>query len=275
MNNELNLMLATQPAQGRAGTRIAGALMLTMIAAFALLGPWLIGIDPARQTLSRFLEAPSLAHPLGLDHLGRSMLARLADASRLSLSMAALSVLSAAIPGTILGLLAAWHGGWLERGFSALADAVLALPGLLLVLLLAAFAPGRFWPLYVGIALALWVEYFRVVRAAALILLASPQVEASRLLGFGKLYVVRRHLMPELLPRILTLMRFGYAGAVLAMAALGFIGVGLQPPTAELGVMMIELLPYYSEAPWLIAAPMLVLFFTLLGMLLLGGERKP
>lgn len=275
MNPELNLMLAAQPAPRWSIARRAGALMLVLIAAFALLGPWLIGIDPARQTLSRFLEAPSLAHPLGLDHLGRSMLARLADAARLSLSMAALSVLSAALPGTLLGLLAAWHGGWLERVLTALADAVLALPGLLLVLLLAAFAPGQFWPLYVGISLALWVEYFRVVRAAAAILLASPQVEASRLLGFGKLYVVRRHLMPELLPRIVTLMRFGYAGAVLAMAALGFIGVGLQPPTPELGVMMIELLPYYSEAPWLIAAPILILFFTLLGMLLLGSERKP
>lgn len=275
MNPELNLMLAAQPAPRWSVARRAGALMLLLIAAFALLGPWLIGIDPARQTLSRFLEAPSLAHPLGLDHLGRSMLARLADAARLSLSMAALSVLSAALPGTLLGLLAAWHGGWLERVLTALADAVLALPGLLLVLLLAAFAPGQFWPLYVGISLALWVEYFRVVRAAAAILLASPQVEASRLLGFGKLYVVRRHLMPVLLPRIVTLMRFGYAGAVLAMAALGFIGVGLQPPTPELGVMMIELLPYYSEAPWLIAAPILILFFTLLGMLLLGSERKP
>ncbi|MBV7536827.1 ABC transporter permease [Duganella sp. sic0402] len=256
-------------------TRIAGALMLALIAALALLGPWLIGIDPARQTLSRFLEAPSLAHPLGLDHLGRSMLARLADACRLSLSMAALSVLTAAIPGSLLGLLAAWHGGWPERILTSLADAVLALPGLLLVLLLAAFAPGRFWPLYAGISLALWVEYFRVVRAASRTLLASPQVEASQLLGFGKLYVVRRHLLPELLPRIVTLMRFGYAGAVLAMAALGFIGVGLQPPTAELGVMMIELLPYYSEAPWLIAAPILILFCTLLGMILLGSERKP
>lgn len=275
MNNDLNLLLAAQPAQRWTAARLTGTLMLILIAAFALLGPWLIGIDPARQTLSRFLEAPSLAHPLGLDHLGRSMLARLADASRLSLSMAALSVLSAAIPGTLLGLLAAWHGGWLERLLTALADAVLALPGLLLVLLLAAFAPGQFWPLYIGISLALWVEYYRVVRAAAAILLASPQVEASQLLGFGKLYIVRRHLMPELLPRLLTLMRFGYAGAVLAMAALGFIGVGLQPPTAELGVMMIELLPYYSEAPWLIAAPILILFFTLLGMILLGSERKP
>ena len=264
------------PAPRRArAPRMAGVLLLLGVAAFALLGPWLIGIDPARQTLSRFLETPSLSHPLGLDHLGRSMLARLADATRLSLSMAFLSVVSAALPGTALGLLAAWHGGWPERMLTALADAVLALPGLLLVLLLAAFAPGQFWPLYVGISLALWVEYFRVVRAAAAIQLAGPQVEASRLLGFGASYIVRRHLLPELLPRVATLMRFGYAGAVLAMAALGFIGVGLQPPTAELGVMMIELLPYYSEAPWLIGAPVAILFATLLGLILVGrGDEK-
>lgn len=265
-------LLAATPRR-RPLARMAGAVLLLAIAAFALLGPVLIGIDPARQTLARFLEAPSLAHPLGLDHLGRSMLARLAEASRLSLSMALLSVLSAALPGTALGLLAAWRGGWIERALTALADAILALPGLLLVLLLAAFAPGQFWPLYVGISLALWVEYFRVVRAAAAIMLTSPQVEASRLLGFNAIYIVRRHLLPELLPRILTLMRFGYAGAVLAMAALGFIGVGLQPPTAELGVMMIELLPYYSEAPWLIGAPILILFATLLGMILLGSGK--
>ncbi|WP_070246905.1 ABC transporter permease [Duganella phyllosphaerae] len=266
-------LLAASPPRRRSAARVLGAVMLIAIAAFALLGPWLIGADPARQTLARFLEAPSLAHPLGLDHLGRSMLARLAEASRLSLSMALLSVMSAAIPGTALGLLAAWRGGWAERMLTAFADAILALPGLLLVLLLAAFAPGQFWPLYVGISLALWVEYFRVVRAAATIMLASPQVEASRLLGFDALYIVRRHLLPELLPRLWTLMRFGYAGAVLAMAALGFIGVGLQPPTAELGVMMIELLPYYSEAPWLVGAPIFILFATLLGMILLGSGK--
>lgn len=251
-----------------------GVILLLAIGAFALLGPWLVGIDPARQTLSRFLEAPSLAHPLGLDHLGRSMLARLAFGAQLSLSMAVLSVLSAAVPGTILGLLAAWRGGWLDRGLSALADAVLALPGLLLVLLLAAFAPGQFWPLYVGISLALWVEYFRVTRSAAALLLAGPQVEASRLLGFGPLYILRRHLAPALLPRLATLMRFGLGGAVLAMAALGFIGVGLQPPTPELGVMMIELLPYYSEAPWLVGAPVALLFLTMLGLMLIGDTHE-
>ena len=251
-----------------------GIVLLLAIAGFALFGPALVGIDPASQTLSRFLEAPSLAHPLGLDHLGRSMLARLAHGAQLSLSMAVLSVLSAAAPGTVLGVLAAWRGGWFERGLSALADAVLALPGLLLVLLLAAFAPGQFWPLYVGISLALWVEYFRVTRSASALLLAGPQVEASRLLGFGPLYIVRRHLVPVLLPRLATLMRFGIGGAVLAMAALGFIGVGLQPPTPELGVMMIELLPYYSEAPWLVGAPVALLFFTMLGLMLIGDSHE-
>ena len=151
---------------------------------------------------------------------------------------------------------------------------MLALPGLLLVLLLAAFAPGQFWPLYVGISLALWVEYFRVTRSAAALVLAGPQVEASRLLGFGPLYILRRHLAPALLPRLATLMRFGFGGAVLAMAALGFIGVGLQPPTPELGVMMIELLPYYSEAPWLVGAPVALLFFTMLGLMLSGGRHE-
>jgi peptide/nickel transport system permease protein len=99
-------------------------------------------------------------------------------------------------------------------------------------------------------------------------------VEASRLLGFGPLYIVRRHLVPVLLPRLATLMRFGVGGAVLAMAALGFIGVGLQPPTPELGVMMIELLPYYSEAPWLVGAPVALLFFTMLGLMLIGDSHE-
>lgn len=251
-----------------------GIVLLAAIGLFALLGPWLAGADPARQQLERFLEGPSLAHPLGFDQLGRDMLARLAHGARLSLSLAGLSVLSAAIPGTLLGLLAAWRGGWPDRALAAFADAVLALPGLLLVLLLTAFTPGGFWPLYVGISLALWVEYFRVVRAAGRILLASPHVEAARLLGFGPLHIVRRHLLPELLPRLFTLMRFGFAGAVLAMSALGFVGVGLQPPTPELGVMMIELLPYYGEAPWLIGAPVLLLFLTLLGLLLVAPERE-
>ena len=249
-----------------------GAALLVLLLSFAWLVPWLSDADPARQQLTRILQWPSFAEPLGTDHLGRSLLARLASAVRLSLGMALLSVASAAVPGVLLGVIAGWRGGWLDRVLGSLADACLALPGLLLVLLLVAIAPGNFWALYVGISLVLWIEYFRVVRARTRILVASPQLEASRLLGFGPLYLFRRHLWPELAPQVLTLAAFGAASAILAMAALGFVSVGLRPPTAELGLMMIELLPYYHEAPWAMAQPILVLFVLVLSLNLLAGR---
>lgn len=249
-----------------------GASLLLLLLAFAWLVPWLSDADPARQQLTRILQAPSLAEPFGTDHLGRSMLARLASAIQLSLGMALLSVATAAIPGVLLGVIAGWRGGWSDRVLGSLADACLALPGLLLVLLLMAIAPGNFWALYVGISLVLWIEYFRVVRARTQALVTSPQIEASRLLGFGPVMLFRRHLWPELAPQVFTLAAFGAASAILAVAALGFVSVGLRPPTAELGLMMIELLPYYHEAPWAMAQPIIVLFVVVLSLNLLAGK---
>ena len=251
----------------------AGAAILAAIALFALIAPALGG-DPLAQDLDRVMAPPGMAHPLGTDHLGRDMLARLGYAARLSLSLAVLSVLTAAIPGALLGVAAAWRGRWADRALSAVSDGVLALPGLLLIVLLTAFAPGKFWPFYVGLSLALWVEYFRVVRAASRALLSGPQVEASRLLGFGPGYIVRRHLLPELLPALRTLMTFGAAASVLSLAALGLVGVGLRPPTPELGTMMIETLPHYREAPWLVAEPVLTLILAVAGFALVAGEKK-
>lgn len=106
-------------------------------------------------------------------------------------------------------------------------------------------------------------------------MLAGDAVQASRLLGFGPGYVLRRHLLPALAPVLGTLLAFSAAQAVLALAALGFIGVGLQPPTPELGLMMIEFLPHYEEAPWLIAAPVALLMLLVLGMMLLVSEGEP
>jgi peptide/nickel transport system permease protein len=153
----------------------AGAVLLALI-----LMPGLAGLDPARQHLARTLEGPSADFLLGTDHLGRDMAARLLAGARLTLSLALLSVLTAAVPGILLGLLAAWAGGWTDRLLGALAAAVLAVPGLLLVLLLAAIAPGSWWALYVGLSLTLWVEYYRYTRATARALLAAHAVEASR-----------------------------------------------------------------------------------------------
>ncbi|WP_440112314.1 ABC transporter permease [Acidovorax sp. BL-A-41-H1] len=263
---------AAQPAASP--QQRTGLVLIGLLALWAVLVPWLVDASPIEQNLRNQLAAPGAAQWLGTDVLGRSWLARLAHATQLSLGMAVLAALSAAVPGTLLGVLAAWRGGHVERTLVMLADAVLAIPGLLLVLLIAALAPGQLWALYVSMATALWVEYFRVCRAMARPVLAGDAVQASRLLGFGRVYVLRRHLWPALAPTLGTLLAFTTAQAVLALAALGFVGVGAQAPTAELGLMITEAMPYYEEAPWLIAAPTIVLLWLVAALMLVQPERE-
>jgi len=261
----------------RPGTpRLAGLALLATLACAAAIGPVLVGHDPATQSLLTARQGPTAAHLLGTDHLGRDMAARLLSGARLSLGLALLSVLTAALPGALLGVLAARSGGWTDRLLSAFADAVLALPGLLLVLMLAAISPGSWWALYIGISLTLWVEYFRYTRQRARVVFAAPAVQASRLLGLGPVSIVRRHLVPEIGPGLLSIAAFGAATAVTAVAALGFVSVGIRPPQAEWGVMMTELLPYWRESPWLILQPVGALVLTVLALhLSVGGMRRP
>lgn len=251
--------------------RAIGVAFLLFIATLAALGPDTLGLDPAKQSLRNTLLPPGSEYILGTDHLGRDMAARIIAGAQLSLSLALLAVLTAALPGTALGIVAAWRGGWPELLINAFCNSILALPGLLLVLLLAAISPGSWWALYVGISLTLWVEYYRYSRERSRTLLASSAVEASRLLGFGPMHILRRHLLPDLLPGLFTLAAFGIASSVTAMAALGFVSVGIRPPTAEWGVMMTELLPYWREAPWLIIQPVACLVLTVLAVHLAAG----
>ena len=257
-------------------TRIVGLIMLSLLILLTVLGPLITGQDPAKQSLIDAMQSPSASHWLGTDNLGRDMAARLLSGAQLSLSLAILSVLTAVIPGVFLGIVAAWMGGWMDRVLASISDSVLALPGLLLVLMLTAISPGSWWTLYLGISLTLWVEYFRYTRQRARVILAEPSVEASKLLGFGSLKIVQRHIIPALLPGLLTIAAFGSATAVTSVAALSFVGVGVRPPTAEWGVMMTQLLPYWREAPYLIMQPVACLVITILALhLSVAGLRRP
>lgn len=266
-------MISERPRRLPRASRVFGWCLLSAIAVATIIGPDLVGQDPAKQSLLNARQGPSAEHLLGTDHLGRDMAARLLSGAQLSLRLALLSVISAALPGIALGIFSAWHGGWIDRLLTSLADAVLALPGLLLVLMLAAIAPGSWWALYVGISLTLWVEYFRYTRQRARVVLAQPAVEAAGLLGLGSGNIIRRHLVPALGPGLLTIAAFGVATAVTAIAALGFVSVGIRPPTAEWGVMMTELLPYWREAPFLILQPVVCLVVTVLALHLSVGGR--
>lgn len=261
--------------RNRFTARGLGALLLSALTAFAVLGPWLIQADPAEQELSASLAPIGGDFLLGADHYGRSLLARLAHGARLSFGMALLTMLTAALPGVLLGLAAAWRGGWLGQVLDLLSNVVLALPGLMLVLLLLAFAPGNFGPLYLGLALTLWVEFYRVTRATTATILKQPHIEAATLLGFGPVYILRSYVIPAILPTIATLAAFAMATAIIAISTLSAISVGLQPPTPELGSMIVELLPYYAEAPALVLLPGALIFLLVLGLqLVASGENR-
>lgn len=250
-----------------------GAVLLLVIVVIAYTQPIFYPKDIALQNLSQILNPPSAAHWLGTDQFGRDMLGRLAAAVRLSFGMAVGSVLVALFFGLSLGIVAGF-GGILDKLLSLICDVVMALPGLLFILLFAAIAPNSFWALYLGIALVMWVEFFRVSRAISQTLAQSGELESSRLLGMGLFYCVRRHFLPKLLPLLLPLAAFSAANAILALATLGFINVGLRPPTAELGLMMTELFPHYYTAPWIFIQPIIVVMGLVLGLQLLSGQEK-
>lgn len=256
-------------------SRRTGLLLLALLLSYAFLLPLFHHGDPLQQELLNMLQPPSPANLLGFDHLGRDMLPRLSAALRLSLGLAALCVISALITGVLAGVLSALYGGMLDRVIGMLADMCLALPGLLLVLLLAAIAPDSPQMLWLGISLVLWVEFFRVTRATLRPIIDAPGMQASKLLGFSPLYRFRRHLWPALAPVLLTVALFSFSSAIMAVSALGFISVGVRPPTPELGLMMTELLPFAWEAPWLLLQPVIALFLLLISInLMMKKESK-
>ncbi|KTS34393.1 ABC transporter permease [Pantoea dispersa] len=255
-------------------SRWVGLVLLVALLAYAFVLPLIQHGDPLQQDLLQMLQTPNRSHLLGFDHLGRDMLTRLSAALRLSLGLAALCVISALIAGVFTGVLSALYGGWPERLLSIVGDMCLALPGLLLVLLLAAIAPDAPQMLWLGISLVLWVEFFRVTRATLRPIVQAPGMQASKLLGFSAWYRFRHHLWPALAPVLLTLTLFSFSSAIMAVSALGFISVGVRPPTPELGLMMTELLPFAWEAPWLLMQPVAALFLLLISLNLLMKKER-
>lgn len=258
----------------RSATQLVSAGLLAVLVVFAVAGP-LIWPGHAVQDLSRFLEAPGAAEPLGRDHLGRSVIARLAHATQLSLVMAVLCVGAAVLFGSLAGIAAAWRGGWIDSVLHGLSEVFIALPALLVVLVVSAIANGDLWTLCLGLALAQWVEYFRMVRARSGLVLAGPAVEAAGLLQLGPVHIIRQHLLPELRPLLTTMATFGVGSSILALSTLGFVGIGVRPPTPELGLMITEAFPFYHEAPWMALAPVLVLTTILIGLLGLRSKESP
>lgn len=251
-----------------------GSFILILLASFSIVSQMIYNYESDQQDLMNTFASPSLSHLLGTDQYGRDVLIRIAQATQLSFFLAFITTITALVPGVILGVLAAYKGGIIDKLLGFLCDVLLALPGLLLVLIFLAFSPGNLLFLYLGLALTLWIEFFKVSRAKTKSLLVEPYVEATKSLGFSFSYILKKLILPKLLPLVFTISTFSMSTAIIAISSLSAISVGLRPPTAELGSMIVEVLPYYEEEPFLVLLPSLIIFLIVLSLQLMSKRSE-
>ncbi len=251
-----------------------GILIVSIAVLAAVVGPSLSPYDPAAQELVRRLEPPSMAHPFGLDELGRDILARLLAGARISLLVGIAVVSVSSVVGTVLGSIAGYFGGRVDEVISRVVDVLMAFPGILLAIALVAVLG----PSLVNVVLALsvigWVGYARLVRGQALRAREFEFVQAARALGAGPARIVLVHVLPTALPAVVVQATLGMAGAIIAEASLSFLGLGVQPPTPSWGTMLDAGRAHLFDAPHLTIFPGLAIALLVLGFNFLGDGLR-
>ncbi|MGD0076176.1 MAG: ABC transporter permease [Candidatus Binataceae bacterium] len=249
---------------------IAGAAIVAAIAAAAILGPWIVAQDPLAIDLGRVLAGPSLNHPLGCDALGRDVLARVLWGARLSLGVSTIVVAVSLVIGSAVGGAAAMAGGRADELLMRGVDILLAFPGILLAIALAAILGPGLADLVIALGAIGWTGYARLVRGEVLSLREREYVQAARALGARPSRIMIRHLIPALAAPVAVQATFGVGGIIVAEAALSFLGLGVRPPTATWGNMIDEGRVFILVAPHVTTAPGLAIGISVLGFNFLG-----
>jgi peptide/nickel transport system permease protein len=247
-------------------------VIITALAAVA--GPMLSPFDPSSQDLTLRLARPSLAHPFGLDELGRDILARMLAGARISFSVGLIVVSVSATLGTLLGALAGYFGGLLDDVISRVVDTLLAFPGLLLAIALVAVLGPSLGNVLFALTIIGWVGYARLVRGQVLRAREFEYVQAARALGAGAGRVLWQHVIPTAMPAVLVQATLGMAGAIIGEAALSFLGLGVQPPTPSWGTMLNGGRAHILDAPHLTVFPGLAIVLLVLGFNFVGDGLR-
>jgi peptide/nickel transport system permease protein len=271
---------APTPHAGRLSpTALAGGLLLVLTVLASALAPVLAPADPVKPTFSRRLAPPwglggAPTHVLGTDNLGRDILARLLHGGRVSLALAAASVIIAAAAGIVVGLAAGWGGEWIDAILMRAADVQLAFPVIMLAIAIVAVVGTSPAALVGVLALSGWVLYARTVRANVLTIRRLEYVEAAYTLGASDLRIIIRHILPNTLAPILVIGSSQFATMVLLESGLSFLGMGIQAPRPSWGLMLAEGRDYLSNAWWLATVPGLAISLVVLGANLLGDGLR-
>ena len=257
----------------RKGAMVALVVVVSLILV-ALLAPWIAPYDPTATSFTQVRKAPSWAHWLGTDEVGRDILSRVIFGARASLSAGLVSVGIAVGAGVPLGLLAGYAGGWIDAVLSRLVDAMLAIPFLILAIALAAFLGPSLGNAMIAIGVTATPVFVRLTRGQTLSAKVEDYVEAARAVGNPHWRIALRHVLPNIVPPLLVQASLAIAGAIIAEAALSFLGLGQQPPAPSWGSMLNTAQRFIAQAPWMAFWPGFAIFFAVLSFNLLGDGLR-
>lgn len=254
---------------------VAGVVVILLFVLAALFAPYVAPFDPYELDLMHTFAPPGTGgHLLGTDNFGRDILSRLIFGSRISLAIGIIVVLIAAVVGTALGLVSGYFGGWIDMVVMRLVEVFYAFPFLVLVIaVIAVFGPSIFNVMWV-LGLVSWPLYARLVRAQVLTLRDREFIESARATGTRGAGILVKHVLPNALTPVIVTATFGIPQAILASAALGFLGLGVQPPTPEWGAMVSEGKDFILRAPFLITWPGIFIMLVVMSFNFVGDGLR-
>lgn len=269
-----SLLRLTIRELSRNKTTLAGLLILSVIVATAVLAPVIAPYDPISISPADSAVSPSLDHLMGTDILGRDIFSRVIYGGRISLWLGIVSVSIACSLGLIFGILAGYYGGIVETVIMRGADMMLAFPSFLLALTILFSLGQSIVNVMIAVGLASVPGYTRIVRGSVLLAREQEYVTAARTIGCTDRRLMYRHLLPNVVAPVIVISTLGIAWAIITSASLSFLGMGVQPPTAEWGSMVNDGMRHLSRAWWISSFPGLTIMITVLAINLLGDGLR-
>jgi peptide/nickel transport system permease protein len=251
-----------------------GAIIIVVFVFVAIFADVLAPYPPNKITLSERFIPPNIEHPFGTDNLGRDILSRIIYGARISLWVGVLTVGLAMLIGVPTGLLAGYRGGGVDSILMRLVDIFLAFPVIILAIAIVAVRGPGLVNVMLALVAVYWVTYARVTRGVTLVLKKEDYVSAAHSIGVPSWRIMSHHLLPNSLAPILVIATLGLGNAILAEAALSFLGLGIQPPEASWGSMLNFGMQFLRDAPWLTIFPGIAIFLTVLGFNLIGDGLR-
>ena len=253
---------------------VAGLVVIAAFVLLAVLAPWIAPYDPLATSWSLVRKPPSALHWFGTDDLGRDIMSRVIYGARASLVAGAISVGIALLIGVPFGLLSGYRGGFIDALISRITDAMLACPFLILAIALAAFLGPSLGNAMIAIGISTTPIFVRLTRGQTMSVKAEDYIEAARAVGNPRWRIALFHILPNIMPALLVQATLSIAAAIIAEAALSFLGLGQQPPAPSWGSMLNAAQRFLTNAPWMALWPGLAIFLVVLSFNLVGDGLR-